>query len=99
MDETQIAQQLAAVEQRAKSNTHQIEDLKKRQDDLDRLVTAMATMEQKQTDMESDLKEIKTDVKALTDKPGKRWEQLVGTIITVLVGAVLGVLLAKVGIG
>ncbi len=98
MDETQFAQQLAAVDQRARSNTHQIEDLKRRQDDLDKLVTAMATMEQKQTDMESDLKEIKTDVKQLTDKPGKRWEQLVTTIIATLVGAVLGVVLARLGV-
>lgn len=99
MDETMIAQQLERVEQRSKSNTHQIEELKKRQDNLDSLVASMAKMEEKQASMDSDLKEIKTDVKALTDKPGKRWEHLVATVISVIVGAVLGVILARLGMG
>ena len=45
------------------------------------------------------MKEIKIDVKALTDKPGKRWEQLVSTVLSIIVGAVLGVLMAKIGVG
>lgn len=99
MDETMLAQQLERVEQRSKSNTHQIDELKARQDNLDKLVAAMATVEQKQADMEADLKEIKDDVRTLTDRPGKRWEQLVTTVLSVIVGAVLGVLLAKLGVG
>lgn len=99
MDETMIAQQLERVEQRCEANTTQIKDLKKRQDNLDKLVASMAKMEEKQASMDSDLKEIKTDVKALTDKPGKRWEHLVATVISVIVGAVLGVILARLGMG
>lgn len=87
------------MEAEHKRQSKRLETVEKRQDDLDKLVAAMATVEQKQADMETDLKEIKTDVKALTDKPGKRWEQLVATIIATVVGAVLGVLLAQLGMG
>ena len=99
MDETMIAQQLERVDQRCKSNTHRLDEMEKRQDNLDKLVTSVEVLATKQQAMETDVKEIKIDVKALTDKPGKRWEQLVSTVLSIIVGAVLGVLLAKVGLG
>ena len=99
MDETMIAQQLERVDQRCKSNTHRLDEMEKRQDNLDKLVTSVEVLATKQQVMETDVKEIKINVKALTDKPGKRWEQLVSTVLSIIVGAVLGVLLAKVGLG
>ena len=99
MDETMIALQLERVDQRCKSNTHRLDEMEKRQDNLDKLVTSVEVLATKQQAMETDVKEIKIDVKALTDKPGKRWEQLVSTVLSIIVGAVLGVLLAKVGLG
>lgn len=99
MDEVAIATKLKEVEQRSKSNTHRLDDLEKRQDNLDKLVTSVEVLATKQQAVETDVKEIKTDVKALTDKPGKRWEQLVATVLSVIVGAVLGVLLAHLGVG
>lgn len=82
-----------------KRQSKRIEALERRQDDLDKIVSSMATMEERQSRMGEDIDEIKTDVRALTDKPGKRWEQLVATVISVIVGAVLGVLLAQLGMG
>ena len=73
--------------------------MEKRQDNLDKLVTSVEVLATKQQAMETDVREIKIDVKALTDKPGKRWEQLVSTVLSVISGAVLGVLMAKIGVG
>jgi hypothetical protein len=56
----------------------------------------LATREQR---VEADVKEIKTDVKAIADKPAKRWESLIGQIISIVVAAVVGFLLAKIGLG
>lgn len=99
MDEVAIATTLKAVEQRCKTNTHRLDEMEKRQDNLDKLVTSVEVLATKQQAMETDVKEIKIDVKALTDKPGKRWEQLVSTFLSIIVGAVLGVLMAKMGLG
>ena len=48
--------------------------------------------------MEDDVKEIKADVKELAGKPAKRWENLVTQAITLLVAAIAGFILAKIGL-
>lgn len=78
---------LTAVEDRAKSNTHRLEDVEKRQDNLDELVASVAVFAKEQEHIQQDVQEIKADVKALTDKPGKRWEGLVDKVLLVLAGA------------
>ena len=78
---------LTAVEDRAKSNTHRLDEVEKRQDNLDDLVASVAVFAKEQEHIQQDVQEIKADVKALTDKPGKRWEGLVDKILLVLVGA------------
>ena len=40
MDETMISQQLEWVDQRCKSNTHRLDEMEKRQDNLDKLMKA-----------------------------------------------------------
>jgi len=88
---------LTKVEDRAKSNTHRIESLEKRQDDTEKLVTSVAIIAEKQKDMEGDVKEMKCDVKKLIEKPAKRWDGVVEKIIYAVVGAVVAYLLAKAG--
>lgn len=78
---------LTAVEDRAKSNTHRLEEVEKRQDNLDELVASVAVFAKEQEHIQQDVQEIKADVKALTDKPAKRWEGLVDKILLVLAGA------------
>lgn len=89
---------LTKVEDRAKSNTHRIESLEKRQDDTEKLVTSVAIIAEKQKDMEGDVKEMKCDVKKLIEKPAKRWDGVVDKIIYAVVGAVVAYLLAKGGL-
>ena len=88
---------LTVVEDRSRSNSHRIDDIEKRQDNLDDLVSTVKVLAVREENVESDVKEIKSDVKTLTDKPGKRWEQIVSTIITVVVSAFVGFILAKYG--
>lgn len=76
-----------------------IRELERRQDSLDALVAAMATVEQKQASMDEDLKQIKNDVRALTLQPGKRWETIVEKALAALVGALVSFLLLRAGLG
>lgn len=89
---------LTEVEQRSKSNTYRLADLEKRQDNLDELIGTVKVLAVREENVENDVKEIKSDVKSLTQKPAQRWENIVSEVIKLLVVAVVGFLLAKAGL-
>lgn len=97
--EEQIAMHQMCVEanDRSKSNTHRIDRLEERQDNLDKLVTSVSVMAEKQDRMETDIGEIKTDVRTMAQKPAKRWESVVDKVIMVLVGAIAAYAVSKLG--
>lgn len=97
MDEKDIEHRLTAVEDRAGSNTHRLDELERRQDNLDDLVSAVKVLTVREEVLENDVKEIKTDVKSLTGKPGQMWDNLVKQGVAVLVAAVIGYFLAQLG--
>ena len=88
---------LTEVEERAKSNSHRIEEIEKRQNNLDDLVGTVKVLAVREENVENDVKEIKNDVKTLTGKSGQRWDGLVDKIVTVIVAAILGYILAQIG--
>lgn len=88
---------LTEVEERTKSNSHRIDDLEKRQDNLDELVGTVKVLAVREENVETDVKEIKNDVKSLTNKSGQRWDGLVDKIIMTIVAAIVGFILAKFG--
>ena len=94
MNEIEMEHRVTAVEKLAGSNRHRLEDVEKRQDNLDELVKSVALFAQEQEYIKEDVKEIKADVKALTDKPAKRWDSLVDKLLLVAAGAFLGWLAA-----
>ena len=98
MSETDVETRLARVEERGKSNTHRINEIIQRQDNFDKLVSSVEVLATRQEHVETDVKEIKSDVKALTEKPGKRWENLVWECVKLLVAAVIGFALAQIGV-
>lgn len=89
---------LTEVEARAESNTHRLDEVEKKQDDLSELVVTVGKLATREERVESDVKEIKNDVKTLTSKPAKRWDNLVSQIITLVVAAFIGFVLARIGL-
>lgn len=103
--EVEFGQKLAAVEQRAKSNTHQIDDLKEqvtglgdRIEAVNRLATAVEVMATKQDNLGASVKRLEGKVDSLESKPGKRWEAMVEKVLWAVVAAVLAFLLGKFGL-
>lgn len=84
-------------EARSKSNTHRIDKLEERQDSFDKLVASVAVMAEKQDRMETDLGEIKANVKAIAEKPAKRWDAAVDKIVLCVLGAIVAYILAQIG--
>ena len=88
---------LTEVETRSKSNTHRLEDIEKRQDNLDELVSTVKVLVVREEKVESDVKEIKNDVKSLAGKSGQRWDNLVDKIVFGVAAAVVAYMMAKFG--
>lgn len=89
---------LTDVEARAKSNTHRLDELERRQDNLDALVSTVAVMANKQDRMENDVQEIKADVKSMAARPGKRWEAAVEKALWAVLAAVIAFMLGQIGL-
>lgn len=89
---------LTEVEARSNSNTHRIDELEKRQDNLDELVGTVKVLAVREESVENDVKEIKNDVKLLTSKSGKMFDSIVEKIIMLIIAAVVGYFLARIGL-
>lgn len=94
MTQEDIVQKLTETEARSKSNTKRLEKVEERQDTLDRLITSVEVLATREESVEKDVKEIKSDVKALTSKPGKRWEGIVDKVLAAIVGGFVAWILA-----
>ena len=89
---------LTQVEELAKTNAGRMENIEKRQNTLDELVGTVKALAVREENVESDVKEIKSDVKSLTGKSGKRWDNLVDKIIVTVAAAIIGFILARLGL-
>lgn len=95
--EREFEHRLTETEERSKSNKHRIDKLEKQQGEFVELVSSVKVLAEREQNVENDVKEIKSDVKSLTSKPGKRWDSLVDKIIVTVAAAVVGFILAKIG--
>lgn len=95
--EREFEHRLTENEERSKSNTHRIDKLEKQQGEFVELVSSVKVLAEREQNVENDVKEIKSDVKSLTSKPGKRWDGLVDKVIVTVAAAVVGFILAKIG--
>ena len=89
---------LTEVESRSKSNTKRLDDVEQRQTALEMLASSVKVISDREERLESDVSEIKTDVKEIKGKPGKRWESMIDKIILTIAAALVGVVLAKLGL-
>lgn len=63
------------------------------------MLASIARLDQKQTDMDKDIKEIKSDVKTIAEKPGKRWDAIVDKVLLAIVAALVCYALSQIGLG
>lgn len=98
MTNEELAIKLQEVDDRSKSNKHRIDKLEEQHALLDKLAIAVETQANEMIHVKSDLAEVKDGVKAILEKPAKRWDSVVTNIVLVVVAAVVTWLLARVGI-
>lgn len=88
---------LTETEARSKSNTKRLDDVEKRQDAFDELVSSVKVIADRELRVESDVKEIKGDVKELKGKPSKRWESATSHIVSTIISIVIAYIFVKLG--
>ncbi len=86
--------EIALIDARCKSNTHRLDELGDRMDNIEDLTASVKVLATREERVERDVKEIKSDVKELTTRSGKRWDGLVDKLIAALAGAFIAWLLA-----
>lgn len=77
MDVAEVAKIASDALNSAKSAHHRIDELSEEVKDNRELTIAVATVNQKVDGLDSDVKEIKSDVKAITGRPGQWWDKLI----------------------
>lgn len=90
---------LTEVEARSKSNTRRLDKLEESTEAISRLATSMEVMAVKQEEVADTVVKLDEKVTDLESKPAKRWDKFVEKIITALAAAVVGYILAKLGLG
>lgn len=89
---------LTGVEERSKSNSHRLDEVERRQNDLDELVGTVKVLATREENIENTVKEIKDDVKGITGKSAKRWDGLVDKIVWAVAAALIAFVLSRIGI-
>lgn len=92
-----VEHRLTTVEDRSKSNTKRLDEVERKQDNLEELVTTVKVLAIREETVESDVKEIKSDVKSLKDIPAKRWNSIVEKFLLVAAGAIGSYIMGKFG--
>lgn len=95
MDNEDIILKLSEAESRSKSNSHRLDEVEKRQNDFDKMLTSIALIAQRQDTMDSDIQEIKSDVKSLASKSGRRWDAIIEKILLGLAAALAAYIAAR----
>ena len=94
-----IAVELQEVDSRSKSNVKRLDKLDARMDKVEDVTASIAILAENQKHMDADVKEIKADVKTLAEKPAKRADKVAEKVLELLIAAVVGFFLAKIGVG
>ncbi|MBQ7088513.1 MAG: hypothetical protein IJN04_02615 [Clostridia bacterium] len=97
MNELEWERFAAAAQEQHKDYDRRLSAVEDQQKNITELVQSVSAIAQKQSDMDTDLKEIKSDVKNITLKPAKRWESIVEKAILAAVGLLVAYVAVKIG--
>ena len=98
MDIEQIALKLQETTDRSQRNEGRIKKLESENAVLHQLATSVAVMAEQLKTMNTSVSTLTSEVEELKEKPGKRWDSLIGVIIGAIAGAVLAFIFGQIGL-
>lgn len=90
IDDKELWERLTVVEQSTKSAHHRLDSIEKLTESVHVIATETKAMRE-------DVNDITSRVDEIEKRPTKRYETVIGAIITVLVGAVIGYVVKMLG--
>lgn len=90
---------LATCEARTKDNSRRLDEVENRQDKLDDLVQGIREWAARAERTEKDVAEVKKEIKCMNERPRKWQDVAITSVISALVGGVIGYVLFLMGIG
>ena len=88
---------LVRVDERSRRNEGRIKALEENQQALEKLVVSVELIAQSQKRIEDDVGELKGKVDGIEAQDGKKWRTVAAKALELLVAAVLGFALARIG--
>lgn len=102
MQDTKLIEKVAHLEEREKSNTKRLDDHDIRLDNLEKTYSIMEKMDYRMGQVETAVDKIdkKLDAKVNENdkEKGKKWDKLVDYIFYTILGAIMLLVLSKVGL-
>lgn len=89
---------ITEIEQRSKQNAKRLDNHDKKIEELSDVYVALTKVNDKVDAIDTDVKDIKKDMNTLKEKPAKRYEQIVGYVLSALIGGIVGFILFKIGL-
>lgn len=90
--EVKYEHRFTELEESCKAAHKRIDELHTAQQDMNSLIQSVATLATNQGNMKEQLDKVSENVETIMMQPARRWDALVASIITGLVGIMLGVL-------
>lgn len=97
-EDMSFATQLQEVKDRSLRNEGRIKKLEGESNVLHQLATSVAVMAEQMKSMNTKVGTLTEKVEDIEARPAKRWESVVAACISILVGAVLGYALSRIGL-
>lgn len=98
MDNENLAIKLQETTDRSLRNEGRIEKLETEHETLHSLATSVAVMAEQLKQMNKSVSALTNEVEEMKVKPAKRWDSLVEKILLGVVAALLGFVLAQIGL-
>lgn len=89
---------ITEINERSKSNEKRLDEHDTKIAKLTDVYIALTKVSDKVNIIDDDVKEIKSDLQDIKEKPTKRYEQVVGYILSALVGVIITLVFAKIGL-
>ena len=98
MDNENLALKLQETTDRSLRNEGRIKKLESENAALHKLATSVAVLAEQMKTMTKSVTTLASEVEEIKEKPGKRWDGLVDKIIWAVAAALIGFVLARIGL-
>ena len=98
MEDTDLREKVAHLEEREKSNTHRIDGLEEKVENIHELASSVKLLASETKAMREDVNDMNARLKMVEEKPGKEYEETKKKIIDKVLMFILGIIFTYIAI-